>query len=75
MKHIKLFEDFVLNNQEGDLISYQDILDCIRKRGLIYADIILGFPDNDPSLLLPFNTPGLVVPDTGVEFANCVAIP
>ena len=52
MKHLKLFEDFVLNNQEGDLISYQDILDCIRKRGLIYADIILGFPDNDPSLPL-----------------------
>lgn len=49
MKYLKLFEDFKLNNIEGDLISYQDILDCIKKGGVIYADIILNFPDNDPS--------------------------
>ena len=49
MKHLKLFEDFKLNNIDGDLISNQDILDCIKEGGVIYADIILDFPDNDPS--------------------------
>lgn len=48
MKHLKLFEDFKNNNQEGTLITQDDIINCIKKRGLIYATIIKEFPDNDP---------------------------
>jgi hypothetical protein len=49
MKHLKLFEDFKLNNQDGNLITYEDIVNCIKKGGIIYSDIILKFPDNDSS--------------------------
>jgi hypothetical protein len=48
MKWIKLFEDFKKNNEEGTLITQDDIINCIKKRGLIYATIVKGFPDNDP---------------------------
>jgi hypothetical protein len=48
MKWIKLFEDFKNNNEEGSLITADDIINCIKKRGLIYATIVKEFPDNDP---------------------------
>ena len=48
MKWIKLFEDFKNNNEEGTLITQDDIINCIKKRGLIYATIVKEFPDNDP---------------------------
>ena len=48
MKWIKLFEDFKKNNEEGTLITQDDIINCIKKRGLIYATIVKDFPDNDP---------------------------
>ena len=48
MKWIKLFEDFKNNNEEGTLITQDDIINCIKKRGLIYATIVKDFPDNDP---------------------------
>lgn len=48
MKWIKFFEDFKVNNQQGDLITQEDIINCIKNGGVIYSTIILKFPDNDP---------------------------
>lgn len=48
MKRLKLFEDFKKNNQEGTLITQEDIIKCIKNRGLIFATIVHNFPDNDP---------------------------
>jgi hypothetical protein len=48
MKWIKLFEDFKQNNEEGTLITMDDIIDCIKKRGVIYATIVKNYPNNDP---------------------------
>lgn len=48
MKHIKLYEDFKVNNQEGTLITIDDIINCIKNDGVIYATIIKNLPDNDP---------------------------
>jgi hypothetical protein len=48
MKWIKLFEDFKQNNEEGTLITIDDIIKCIKARGVIYATIIKEFPENDP---------------------------
>ena len=48
MKRIKLFEDFKKNNVEGTLITLDDIIKCIKERGLIYATIVKDFPDNKP---------------------------
>lgn len=48
MKWIKLFEDFKSNNEEGNLITLDDIINCIKNNGVIYATIIKNLPDNDP---------------------------
>ena len=48
MKRIKLFEDFKQNNEEGTLITIDDIINCIKKRGVIYATIIKEYPGNNP---------------------------
>ena len=48
MKRLKLFEDFKKNNEEGTLITQDDIIKCIQSRGLIYTDIVHNFPDNKP---------------------------
>ena len=48
MKCIKKFESFKQNNQQGDLISQDDIINCIKRNGNIYATIIQDIPDNDP---------------------------
>ena len=48
MKWIKLFEDFKKNNEEGTLITQDDIINCIKSRGVIYATIIKDHPGNDP---------------------------
>ena len=48
MKWIKLFEDFKNNNEEGTLITQDDIIKCIKGRGLIYSTIVHDFPENDP---------------------------
>ena len=47
MKWIKLFEDFKENNQEGTLITKDNIITSITHGGVIYADIIHDFPNND----------------------------
>lgn len=48
MRRIKLFEDFKQNNEEGTLITIDDIVKCIKKRGVIYSTIVKEYPDNDP---------------------------
>lgn len=48
MKWIKLFEDFKNNNQEGSLITQDDIINCIKSGGVIYSTIIKDYPDNNP---------------------------
>lgn len=48
MKWIKLFEDFKKNNEEGTLITLDDIIKCIKGGGVVYATIIKDFPDNNP---------------------------
>jgi hypothetical protein len=48
MKWIKLFEDFKQNNEEGTLITMDDIINCIKSKGVIYATIIKKYPHNDP---------------------------
>jgi len=48
MKWIKLFEDFSKNNEEGTLITQEDIIKCIKKGGLVFSTIVHDLPDNDP---------------------------
>ena len=48
MRYIKLFEDFKQNNQEGTLITQDDIIKCIKDGGVIYTTIIKDLPDNNP---------------------------
>ncbi len=56
MRYLKIYEDFKKNNQEGSLITMEDILNCIKSGGVIYATIIKEFPNNDPkSALRPVN--------------------
>jgi hypothetical protein len=37
MKWLKLFEDFKDNNQEGTLISEEDIINCIKSGGTLFT--------------------------------------
>ena len=55
MKWIKLFEDFKENYQEGTAIKEYDIRKCITHGGVIYADIILDYPNNDEKEPLPLS--------------------
>ena len=36
------------NNEEGTLITQDDIINCIKSRGVIYSTIIKEYPDNNP---------------------------
>lgn len=47
MKWIKIFEDFKVNN-----ITVDDVINCIKNGGVIYATIIKDLPDNDPKVSL-----------------------
>lgn len=48
MRYLKIYEDFKKNNQEGSLITTDDVMKCIQAGGVIYATIIKEFADNDP---------------------------
>lgn len=48
MKYIRLFEDFKENNEEGSIVTVDDIIECIKNDGVVYATIIKNLPDNDP---------------------------
>ena len=50
MKWIKLFEDFKKNNEEGTLITQEDIIKCIENRGLLFTTIVHDYPDNNPEM-------------------------
>jgi len=50
MKWIKLFEDFKKNNEEGTLITQEDIINCIKKGGLVFSTIVHDYPENDPKV-------------------------
>lgn len=47
MKWIKLFEDFKVSN-----ITIDDVINCIKSGGVIYATIVKNLPDNDPKVSL-----------------------
>jgi len=42
MNYIKYYEDFKLKG-----ITINDIIQCIKNNGVIYCDIIHGYPDHD----------------------------
>ena len=44
MKWIKLFEDFKQNNEEGSLITLDDIIKCIKGEGVVYATAVKDLP-------------------------------
>jgi len=48
MKYLKFFESFEQNNKSGDLITEDDIIECIKRDGNVYATIIQEIPNNDP---------------------------
>jgi len=50
MKWIKLFEDFKKNNEEGTLITQEDIINCIKKGGLVFSTVVHDYPENDPKV-------------------------
>lgn len=45
MKYIQLFENFKKKN-----ISIDDVIECIRRGGVIYADIVNGYSENNPEI-------------------------
>lgn len=45
MKYIQFFENFKKKN-----ISIDDVIECIRRGGVIYADIVNGYSENDPEI-------------------------
>ena len=56
MRYLKVYEDFKKNNEEGSLITIEDIIKCIKSGGVIYATTVKEFADNDPkSPLRPVN--------------------
>jgi len=44
MKWLKLFENF-----KDSKVSMDDIIECIKKDGSIYAKIVKEYPRNDPN--------------------------
>ena len=65
MKWIKLFEDFKQNNEEGTLITQDDVINCIKKGGLIFTDIVHELPDNPTDGVRPvdIDEDGLITVD------------
>lgn len=47
MKHLKFFETFKYKN-----FTIQDIINCIKSKGFIYASIVNNLPDNDPDMVI-----------------------
>lgn len=63
MKRLKRYKDFKQNNQEGGLITIDDIITCIKKGGVIYATIIKDYPNNkpkDPIIPVDIDADGLI---------------
>ena len=47
MKYLKFFEAFKYKN-----FTLEDIRNCIRSKGFVYATIVNNLPDNDPDMAL-----------------------
>ena len=47
MKHLKFFEAFKYKN-----FTIQDIINCIKSKGFIYASIVNNLPDTDPDMAI-----------------------
>ena len=47
MKNLKFFETFKYKN-----FTIQDIINCIKSKGFIYASIVNNLPDNDPDMVI-----------------------
>jgi hypothetical protein len=45
MKWIKLFEDFKQNNIEGNLITPEDVRNCIKSNGRIFSTAFNDLPE------------------------------
>ena len=63
MKWIKLFEDFKQNNEEGSLITQDDIIKCIKGEGVVYATAIKDLPgieEEEPLRAVSVDEDGLV---------------
>jgi hypothetical protein len=43
MKHLKLYEDFKVKN-----ITEDDVINCIKSGGVLFATIVKNFPKNNP---------------------------
>jgi hypothetical protein len=48
MKWVKLFKEFKKNNEEGDLITPDDIINAKENDEKVYATIVVDIPGNDP---------------------------
>ncbi len=73
MKWLKLFEDFKNNNEEGTLITIDDVIKCIERSGSVYATIIYDFPENNPKKPLravDIDEDGLVTVEIDGDFYN-----
>lgn len=72
MIKLKKFEDFIFNNNIKELITVDDIIECIKKDGVIYSDIINNYPDNEvdaPIRPLNIDNDGLITVDiNGLEY-------
>lgn len=63
MERLKRYKDFKQNNQAGGLITIDDIITCIKKKGVIYATIIKDYPNNkpkDPIIPVDIDADGLI---------------
>ena len=63
MKWIKLFEDFKQNNEEGSLITLDDIIKCIKGEGVVYATAVKDLPgieEDEPLRPVSVDDDGLV---------------
>lgn len=57
MRYLKLFEDFKVNN-----ISEEDIINCIKKGGNLYSNIVKNLPNvnEDPLRPVSIDEDGLI---------------
>jgi hypothetical protein len=63
MRLIKYLEDFKQNNEEGSLITLNDIIKCIKGEGVVYATAIKDLPgieEEEPLRPVSVDEDGLV---------------
>jgi len=78
MKWIKFFEDFKHNNEEGSLITLDDMINCIKSEGVVYATAIKDLPNisgEEPLRPVSVDDDGLVTieydgNEYGIELSN-----